>query len=104
MRGKAKVTLPKKHIASVCHMTLCCESALFLQECFFHLCFVLSVMDDKIEQHVCIKFYVKLGKSATRTLEMLHHAFGEHSLSQTMIFEWQLHFKASRVSVEGDER
>jgi hypothetical protein len=28
-------------------------------------------MDGKIEQHVCIKFWVKLGQSATGTLEML---------------------------------
>jgi hypothetical protein len=44
-------------------------------------CFVLSPMDSKIEQRVCIKFCVKLGKSATETLEMLREAFGEHSLS-----------------------
>jgi hypothetical protein len=50
--------------------------------------FILSVMDGKIEQHVCIKFCVKLGKSATKTLEMLCGAFGELSLSQTAIFEW----------------
>jgi hypothetical protein len=41
-------------------------------------------MDGKIEQRVCIKFCVKLGKS----LEMLRGAFGEHSLSWTAIFEW----------------
>jgi hypothetical protein len=45
-------------------------------------------MDGKIKQHVCIKFCVKLGKSVTETLEMLHEAFGEHSLSQTGVFEW----------------
>jgi hypothetical protein len=44
-------------------------------------------MDGKIEQHVCIKFCMKLGKSTTETLEMLHEAFGEHSLSQTAVFE-----------------
>jgi uncharacterized metal-binding protein len=38
-------------------------------------------MDGKIEQRVCIKFCVKLGKSATATLEMLREAFGEYSLS-----------------------
>jgi hypothetical protein len=38
-------------------------------------------MDGKIEQCVCIKFCVKLSKSAAETLEMLHEAFGEHSLS-----------------------
>jgi hypothetical protein len=29
---------------------------------------------------------MKLGKSATETLEMLCEAFGEHSLSQTAVF------------------
>jgi hypothetical protein len=44
-------------------------------------------MDGKIEQRVCIKFCVKLGKSTAETLEMLHVAFGEHSLSRTAVFE-----------------
>jgi hypothetical protein len=30
---------------------------------------------------------MKLGKSATETPEMLREAFGEHSLSQTAVFE-----------------
>jgi hypothetical protein len=51
------------------------------------LCFVLSAMNGKIKQCVCIKFCVKLGKSATKTPEMLHEAFGEHSLSQREVFE-----------------
>jgi hypothetical protein len=57
-----------------------------------------------LEQHVCIKFCVKLGKSITETLEKLPDAFGEHSLSQTAVFEWHSHFKASRVSAEDDKR
>jgi hypothetical protein len=57
-------------------------------------------MDGKIEQHVCIKFCVKLGKSATKMLEMLCEAFGEHSLIQTAASEWHSRFKAGRVSVE----
>jgi hypothetical protein len=44
-------------------------------------------MDGKIDQHVYIKFCVKLGKSATETLEMLREAFGEHSLTRTAVFE-----------------
>jgi hypothetical protein len=35
-------------------------------------------MDGKIEQSVCNKFCVKLGKSVTETLEMLRESFGEH--------------------------
>jgi hypothetical protein len=52
-------------------------------------------MDVKIEQHVSIKFCVKLDKSATETSEMLHEAFGEHSLTRTVVFEWHSRFKAS---------
>jgi hypothetical protein len=82
-----------------------CEHTLFLHECFSTSCFVfLSAMDGKIEQHVCIKFCVKLDKSATKTLEMYCEAFGEHSLSWTAVFEWHSHFKAGQVSVEYDER
>jgi hypothetical protein len=61
-------------------------------------------MDDKFKQRVAIKFCVKLGKSATETLEMLREAFGEHSLSQTAVFECHSRFKVGRVSVEDDER
>jgi hypothetical protein len=48
-------------------------------------------------------FCMKLSKSTTETLEMLHEAFGEHSLSWTAVFEWHSHFKAGRVSVEDDK-
>jgi hypothetical protein len=61
-------------------------------------------MDGKIEQCVCIKFCVKLCKSATETLEMLHEAFGKHSLSQTVVFEWHSCFASGQVSVEDDKR
>jgi hypothetical protein len=66
-------------------------------------CFVLSAVDGKIKQHVGIKFCVKLSKSDTETLEMLYEAFGEHSLSRTVAFEWHSHFKAGQASVEDDE-
>jgi hypothetical protein len=35
---------------------------------------------------------------------MFCEALGEHSLSQTAVFEWHSRFKASQVSVEDDER
>jgi hypothetical protein len=63
-----------------------------------------SAMGRKIEQHICIKFCVKLGKSPTETLDMLREAFGEYYLSRMPVFEWHSRFKAGRVSVEGDER
>jgi hypothetical protein len=44
-------------------------------------------MDGKIKQRVCIKFCVKLNKSAIETLEMLHETFGERFLSWTAVFD-----------------
>jgi hypothetical protein len=61
-------------------------------------------MDGKIEQWVCIKFCVKLSKCATKTLEILCETFGEHSLSQTTVFERHSCFKVGRVSVEDEKR
>jgi hypothetical protein len=57
----------------------------FYKSAFSTSCFVLSAMDGKIEQCVCINFCAKLGKSATETLEMLRDAFGEYSLSWTAV-------------------
>jgi hypothetical protein len=42
--------------------------------------FVLSALDGKIKQYVCIKFCVKLGKSITKTLEMFCDACLENIL------------------------
>jgi hypothetical protein len=75
----------------------------FHTSAFLTLCFGLSAMDGKIEQCVCIKFYVKLNKSDSETLEVLHEAFGEHSLNWTVVLGWYSRFKASRVSAEDGE-
>jgi hypothetical protein len=56
----------------------------------------MSARDGKIEKHLCIKFCVML--------EILHEAFGEHSLCWTAVFEWHSCFKACRVSDEDQER
>jgi hypothetical protein len=69
--------------------------------------YVLPAMDGNIEQRICIKFCVKLNKSAPETLEMLHEAFGEHSLSQTSVCEWHSCFKVSwqlkMANIQGDQ-
>jgi hypothetical protein len=65
-------------------------------------------MDGKIKQHVCIKFCVKLDKSATKTLEMLCEAFREHSSSQTVFFFNGIHVsrpvecQLKMMNVQGD--
>jgi hypothetical protein len=46
---------------------------------------------------------VKLGKSVTKTLEILREAFGEYSLSRTVVSECSSRFTACRVSVDDDK-
>jgi hypothetical protein len=63
-------------------------------------------MDGKIENCVYIKFCVKLGKSATEILEMLHVAFGEYPLSRIAVFGWHSRFKSGQLkmtNVQGDQ-
>jgi hypothetical protein len=99
MRGEANVTLPKAYCISLPLDNMHC----FYTSAFLTLCFILSVMDGKTEQHVCIKFCVKLCKYTTETLEMLCEASAEHSLSQREIFEWHSRLKAGQASVEDDK-
>jgi hypothetical protein len=48
--------------------------------------FFLFVIDPKIEQNVCIKSCMQLGKSTTEILEMLYGTFGEHSFKPNRSF------------------
>ncbi|EZA49234.1 hypothetical protein X777_12493 [Ooceraea biroi] len=61
-------------------------------------------MKANIEKRYAIKFCVKLGKSATETMEMLKKAYGSDSMSKTQIFRWHKTFKDGRESVEDEPR
>jgi len=43
-------------------------------------------MQENIEQWYAIKFYVKLNKSATKVFASLAEAYGNVSLSRSMVF------------------
>ncbi|GFU26018.1 protein GVQW3 [Trichonephila clavipes] len=59
-------------------------------------------MQQSIEQHYAIKFYVRLGKLGASTLEMIQQAYGRESLSQAQVFRGHKMFKESRESVEDE--
>ena len=61
-------------------------------------------MADLSEQHACIKFCFKLGKTATECYEMLKTAFGEQAIGHAQTFQWFSRFKAGRTSTDDDER
>jgi len=58
---------------------------------FYNL--VTFAMQENIEQRYAIKFCVKLNKSATKTFASLTEAYGDATLSRTMVFKWHKAFK-----------
>jgi hypothetical protein len=56
------------------------------------------------EQRYAIKFCVKLKKSATETFASLTEAYGDATLSRTMVFIFFIAFKEGRENVEDDPR
>jgi len=50
--------------------------------------FAVRRMDVRFEQQVNIKFCVKLGKTATETLQLLRDAYSNEALSQARVFGW----------------
>jgi len=61
-------------------------------------------MKENIEQRYAIKFCVKLNKSATETFASLTQAYGDATLSRTMVFKWHKALKEGREIVEDDPR
>ena len=51
-----------------------------------------------------MKCCVKLGKTATETLQLLRDAYGDEALSRARVFGWHRRFVVGRVSVEDDTR
>jgi hypothetical protein len=56
-----------------------------------------------MEQHIDVKFCVKLGKSATETYNLLKEVYGDECLSRTQVFEWFKSFKEGREEIRDDQ-
>jgi len=50
-------------------------------------------MQENFEQGYAIKFCAKLNKSATEAFSCLTEAYGDATLSRTMVFKWHKAFK-----------
>jgi hypothetical protein len=57
-------------------------------------------MSEFHEQCVNIKFCVKLGKTFTKTHEMLKEAYGDQCMGRTQCYEWFKRFKDGRQSTD----
>ena len=78
--------------------------------CYCCLCMVVFynlitfAMQENIKQRYAIKFCVKLNKSATEAFASLTKAYGDATLSRTMVSKWHNAFKEARENVEDDPR
>jgi hypothetical protein len=54
-------------------------------------------MQESIKERYDIKFCVKFNKSATETFASLTEAYGDATLSRTMVFKWHKAFKETLV-------
>jgi len=61
-------------------------------------------MCEITEQHICIKFWFKIGKTATEKYQLLQQTYGEDVMRITQVFDWFRRFKEGRTSVESDPR
>jgi len=60
-------------------------------------------MQRSLEQRYAIKFWVKLGKSGFKTLQLLRTAYGDAVLSSAQVLRWHKAFKDGRKSVEDEQ-
>ena len=59
---------------------------------------------QSLEQRYAIKFCAKLGKSGSKTLQLLRTAYGDAVLSSAQVLRWHKAFKDGRESVEDKQR
>jgi hypothetical protein len=60
--------------------------------------------DRLLEQRINIKFFAKLGRNASETLQVLTEAYDVDAMKKLSVFEWHKRFKEGREHVKNDER
>ncbi|KAK9731451.1 HTH domain in Mos1 transposase [Popillia japonica] len=59
----------------------------------------IVIMNNFVEQRVCVKFRVSCGTSYAESLKMLSEIYGDSVLSKTEVYEWYKAFKSGRQDV-----
>ena len=62
----------------------------------------IFMMCESTEHCVCIKFFFKIGKTATETYQLLQQAYGKDAMGCAQVFDWFHRFREGRTSVESD--
>ena len=67
-----------------------------LQKPDCHSWLISKMQSETLEERYAIKFYFKLGKTATETYGMLQTTFQPSSTNLGSVFEWHKRFKEGR--------
>ena len=63
----------------------------------------IFTMCESTEQHICIKFCFRIGKTATETYQLLQQAHSEDAMGRTQVFDWFRRFKEGAPDAKQNE-
>jgi hypothetical protein len=55
-------------------------------------------------QRCAIEFCVRLGKSGSETLQLIHQAYGDDAISRAAVFKWWKRFRDGETNVKDEPR
>jgi hypothetical protein len=58
---------------------------------------------DDGAKHCVIEFCVRLGKSGSKTLQLIHQAYGDNAMIQAVVFKWWKCFRDGETNVKEDQ-
>lgn len=73
-----------------------------LLKSYTFIVFAVLVMQNKLEHHVSTQFYIKFGKSATETFEIIKKAFEDEAMSRAKKIEWYKRFIEGHEAIKDD--
>jgi len=61
------------------------------------------MMEQLVERQCCaIEFWVRLGKSVSETLQLIHQAYGDGAMRQAVVFKWWKRFRYGETIVKDE--
>jgi hypothetical protein len=56
------------------------------------------------QQRCAIEFCVRLGKSGSETLQLIHQAYGDDAMTRAAVFKWWKRFGNGEMNVKDEPR
>jgi hypothetical protein len=56
------------------------------------------------QQRCAIKFCIRVGKSGSETLQLIHQAYGDNAVRRAAVFKWWKRFRDGETNVKDEPR